>query len=138
MKSVKITYWVTTLIIFLFDSALPAFTSNTQLAIDGIRHLGFPDYFRHELTVFKVIGGILLIVPAIPARFKEWAYVGFGISFISAFVANAAVTGFNGLAFFPLIALAILVVSYICYHKLNNYGRAHNTNGITGRPANAA
>lgn len=118
MKSVRITYWVTTIIIFLFDSVLPAFTSNTQVAIDGIRHLGFPDYFRYELTVFKVIGGILLVVPAIPARFKEWAYAGFGISFISAAVANAAVTGFNGLAIFPLIVLAILIVSYICYHKL--------------------
>jgi len=118
MKSVKITYWVTTLIIFLLDSVLPAFTSNSQAAVEGIRHLGYPDYFRVQLTVFKVIGGILLIVPAIPARFKEWAYVGFGISFISAAVANAAVTGLNGFVFIPLFALAILIVSYICYHKL--------------------
>ncbi len=77
-------YWGTTDLIFLPDSIIPAFTFNTELAKQGIGRLGYPDYFRIELAVFKIIGGILLILSAVPALYKEWAYVGFGINFISA------------------------------------------------------
>ena len=121
MKKDKIIFWVSTSIIFLFDTVMPALTSHTQLAIDGIQHLGFPDYFRVQLTVFKVIGGMLLIFPKVPSRLKEWAYVGFGINFISASIAHGAVDGLDFQTFFPLIILAILVVSYTHYHKLRNH-----------------
>lgn len=126
MKKYKITFWTSTIVIFLLDAVIPALTSHTQLAVEGIRHLGFPDYFRVQLTVFKVIGGMLLVVPQVKARFKEWAYVGFGINFISACVAHAAVDGLNFQTFIPLIALAILIVSYASYHKLtaeDNYSQ---------------
>src|SRR6478672_4243385 len=113
MKTTKIIYWTATIIIFLFDGLLPALTSNTELAKQGISHLGYPDYFRVILTVFKIIGGIVLIVPGISARFKEWAYVGFGISFICAAASNWAVDGFSGLVLFPITAFVILAVSYI-------------------------
>lgn len=121
MKKDKIIYWVTTSIIFLFDTVMPALTSHTELAIEGIRHLGYPDYFRVQLTIFKVIGGLLLIIPQVPARLKEWAYVGFGISFISAAIGHGVVDGVNGQTFLPLIIFAILAVSYVYYHKLNDH-----------------
>ena len=56
MKTTKIIYWTTTILIFLFDGLMPALTSNTELASQGISHLGYPDYFRVMLTFFKVIG----------------------------------------------------------------------------------
>jgi hypothetical protein len=118
MKKDKIIYWTATSLIFLFDTLMPALTFQTQLAVEGIRHLGYPDYFRIQLTIFKIIGGLLLIIPQVPARFKEWAYVGFGISFISAFVGHAAVDGVNSQTFLPLIILAILIVSYVYFHKI--------------------
>ena len=118
MKKIKIIYWIATTIIFLFEGVMPALTSNTQLAIDGIRHLGYPDYFRVMLTVFKVIGTIVLILPMIGRRYKEWAYAGLGITFISAFISHTAIDGFSFQSFFPLIIFAILVSSYICYDKL--------------------
>jgi len=118
-KSNKITYWIVTSIIFAFDSLIPAFTSNTQLAIDSIRRLGYPDYFRVELTVFKVLGGLALILPMVPRRYKEWAYAGFGINFISAFIANWATDGFSGLVFIPLVLLALLVISYVTYNRIS-------------------
>ena len=118
MKKDKIIYWVATTIIFLFDAVMPALTSHTQLAIEGIQHLGYPDYFRVQLTIFKVIGGVLLITPQVPSRFKEWAYVGFGINFISAFIGHAVVDGVNGQTFFPLFILAVLIISYTFYHRI--------------------
>ena len=118
MRRNKIIYWIFTGIIFAFDSLIPALTSNTQLAIDGIRRLGFPDYFRVELTVFKVLGGIVLILPMVPRRYKEWAYAGFGINFISATVATWVVGGFSPNIILPLVLLAMLVISYVTYNRL--------------------
>ena len=118
MKRTKIIYWTTTLLIFLMDGLMPALTSHTDLAKEGIRHLGYPDYFRVMLTVFKVIGALLLIIPFVKGRYKEWAYAGFGFSFIAAAASHWVVDGFNGQTIFPLVAFAILAVSYIYYHKL--------------------
>jgi hypothetical protein len=118
-KSDKIVYWIFTSIIVLFDSVMPAFTFNTQLAKDGISHLGYPDYFRIELSIFKIIGGIVLIFPFIPKRLKEWAYFGFALDFISAFIGHFIVDGFNGESIFPLVMLIFLIISYVYYHKLN-------------------
>ena len=94
MKTTKITYWTATIIIFLLDGLMPALTSNTELAKQGISHLGYPDYFRVLLTVFKIIGAILLIVPAVKGRIKEWAYAGFSFNFVSAAVSHWVVDGF--------------------------------------------
>jgi hypothetical protein len=118
MKTNKIIFWFTTALIFLFEGVMPAFTSQTEMAREGIRHLGYPEYFGVMLTVFKVLGALALIIPQVPARVKEWAYAGFAIDFIAAFISNAAVDGFTGLTFFPLIVLLVLVLSYIYYNKI--------------------
>jgi hypothetical protein len=127
MKKDKIIYWVTTSIIFLWDGVMPAFTSHTPLAVEGIRHLGYPDYFRVMLTVFKVAGSIILILPYFRGRIKEWAYAGFTYIFIAATVSTAAIDGLGPNVLFPLVILGILVVSYLYYHK--TYGvNAKNLN----------
>ncbi len=117
MKKYKIIFWVTTTLIFLFEGVMPAFTSQTEMTKECIRHLGYPAYFGVMLMVFKVLGALALIIPQVPARVKEWAYAGFAIDFIAAFVSNAAVDGINGMTFFPLIVLAVLAGSYVYYHK---------------------
>jgi hypothetical protein len=119
MKQTKIIFWTATVIIFLFETVMPALTFNTELAKSGISHLGFPAYFGSMLIIFKILGGLTLIIPSIPARVKEWAYAGFAFNFISASVAHAAVDGFNFQTFFPLIIFGILIASYISWHKLN-------------------
>jgi hypothetical protein len=119
MKTTKILYWTTTILIFLFEGVVPALTSHTPIAVEGIKHLGYPDYFRVMLTVFKVAGALVLIVPMLKGRYKEWAYAGFGIVFLGAAVSHCAVDGFNGQTVFPLVIFGILITSYISYHKLN-------------------
>ncbi len=118
MKKTKIFYWATTIIIFLLEGLMPALTSNSELAKQGISHLGYPDYFRVMLTVFKVIGALVLILPRIQMRFKEWAYAGFGIDFICAAASHWVVDGFGGEVIFPLVVFVLLAVSYVCYHRL--------------------
>jgi hypothetical protein len=119
MKTIKIIYWTTTIIFFLFDGVMPALTSHTKMAVDSIRHLGYPDYFRVMLTVFKVTGALVLILPQIKGRFKEWAYAGFAITLIAATVSHLAVEGLTSILIVPVFAFAVLATSYITYHKLN-------------------
>lgn len=119
LKATNIMYSVSTIIFVLFDS-VGALFFNTPVAIEGIRHMGFPDYFRVELGIGKIIGGVLLIIPAIPQRFKEWAYVGFGISCISATIGHLAIGTQPTDALMPLVVLMILTVSYICNIKRVN------------------
>ncbi|MDC7999925.1 DoxX family protein [Aequorivita todarodis] len=118
MKTNKILFWTATIIIFLFEGVMPALTSQTELAKESIRHLGYPDYFGVALVVFKVLGALILIIPSIPKRLKEWAYAGFTFDFLFACISNWAVDGFGFNAVFPLIILAILMVSYRYYHKI--------------------
>jgi len=126
MKSAKIIFWISTIIIFLFEGVMPALTSQTEMAKEGIRHLGYPSYFGIMLTVFKVLGSLAITIPQVPARVKEWAYAGLSFDFISAFISYWAVDGLNMLALFPIVVLAILMVSYIYYHKINSLQKQRN------------
>jgi hypothetical protein len=137
MKSTKIVFWIATSLFVLFEGVLPALTFNSQLAKDGIHHLGYPDYFRVLLTFYKVIGAIILILPMAKGVIKEWAYAGFTFNLISAFVSNTTVDGFNGQSFFPLIVLAVLATSYFSYksllkHRVNIEGKHKSEYSVSG------
>jgi len=117
MKKYTIMFWISTTAIFLFEGVMSTVSFNSPLALEGITSLGYPVYFGTMLMVFKVLGSLALIIPAIPSRIKEWAYAGFGIDFIVAFISLWVVNGLQGITFFPLVVLAVLVVSYVSYHK---------------------
>lgn len=118
MKTLKIYFWFSTVFLFLFEGVVPAFTSQTALAKQGIRSLGYPEYFGNTLVVFKVLGTLALILPFIPARIKEWAYAGFTFVFLFAFISHCYLEGFTTMALFPLVVMGILMVSYFSFHKL--------------------
>lgn len=119
MKKAKIVFWVTTIIIFLFESVMSGLTWNTPMAQQGMTSLGYPYYFSGLIMVFKVLGGFALIIPAVSPRIKEWAYAGFGIDFICAFVSLLIVNGLNAMTLFPLAFFVILIFSYRAYHKIH-------------------
>jgi hypothetical protein len=119
MKKEKIIFWTATIIIALFEGVMPALTSQTELAKEGIRHLGYPEYFGNTLVVFKVLGVLALVIPQIPKRVKEWAYAGFAFDFIFASISHGVVDGMNVQTIFPMFVLGILAVSYVYYHKLS-------------------
>lgn len=117
MKAVKITYWITTgLIVLGMLANVYNYFFNPALTV-AFAHLGFPDWFRVELGIAKLLGAIALAIPAIPTRIKEWAYFGFSISFSSAILAhyNAGDPVFNLIA--PFVILLLLVASYVSFHK---------------------
>jgi uncharacterized membrane protein YphA (DoxX/SURF4 family) len=122
MKRNKIIFWITTGII----SAMMLFSAFNYITNDEMKnafvHLGFPSYFRVELAIAKILGAIALLLP-IPARLKEISYVGFAITFVSAFVAHLSSGDPFSYAIMPLFFLGLLVVSYIFYYKTNNLQR---------------
>ncbi len=119
MKKNKIAYWITTSLIILMEGVMPALTSQTKLAKEGISHLGYPEYFGNALVVFKILGALILIIPKLPRKLKELAYAGFTFNFLFASISHGAVDGVNFQTFFPFIILAILATSYYNYTKLN-------------------
>ncbi len=120
MKKAKILFWITTIIIFLGEGVMPALTGHSEMAIQGITHLGYPVYFVTILTVFKVLGAIVLIIPKFPAQIKEWAYAGFGFDFIFAFISIWIVDGINVGLLLPIAAFVILAISYVNYYKIKS------------------
>lgn len=88
-KARSIIYWGATALFCL----QMGFTAYAQLKLPQVAqafaHLGFPDYFRVELSLAKLAGVVVLLLPA-PARLKEWTYAGFAFDLASALVAHFA------------------------------------------------
>ncbi len=89
-RGTVIGYWIVTALFCLQIG----FTAYAQLRLPQVAemftHLGFPAYFRVELSWAKLLGVVLLLAP-VPARLKEWAYAGFAITLASALIAHFAV-----------------------------------------------
>lgn len=116
MKSTKIMYWVSTSIICLFAST--AIMMNSEMAKEGTTHLGIPRWLGLEVSISQLIGLVLLIVPAVPARVKEWAYVGFGILYITAAIAHISMGDPIGNTIMAIAFFGLLLLSYSSFHKL--------------------
>lgn len=112
-------FWIPAILIFLFEGVMPLFTFNSEMAKQGISALGYPEYFGYMLVAFKVIGSILLVAPFVPKRLKEWVFAGFAFDFICAFISLVVVYGFGSMIILPLVALVVLAIAYVGYHKLN-------------------
>src|SRR4029434_3241594 len=82
--------------------------------------LGFPAYFRVELSLAKLLGVVLLLAP-VPARLKEWAYAGFAINLASGLMPHVAV-GDGPEAWGFAVATGVLWgVSYLVWRRLQGY-----------------
>ena len=89
-KGIVAGFWIVTALFCLQIG----FTAYAQLRLpqvaEAFTHLGFPAYFRVELSLAKFLGLLLLIAP-VPSRLKEWAYAGFAIDIASALIAHFSV-----------------------------------------------
>ena len=116
-KKTKIIYWVTTGLLALF--ILPGiFFMKSEMALEGTKHLGLPNWLHVEVGIGQFIGGLILIIPVINARIKEWAYVGIGIVYLSALIAHLSVDGVIAMSFLPLVFFVLLIISYVYFRKI--------------------
>jgi hypothetical protein len=117
MKKDKIIFWVTTILIFVFEGVLTALFSQKPESKIMMNHLGYPAYFGIALDIAKVLGSIVLVIPVLPKRLIGLAYAGFVYDFIFAGISNTVVDGFGAGTIFPVVTMAVLAVSYIYYNK---------------------
>jgi DoxX-like family len=117
MNKNNIIYWVTT---GLFG-AMMLFSGYSYFANPEVGAMfaktGFPDFFRTELGAAKIIGALALLIPQVPARVKEWAYVGFGILLLSASYTHFSLGDPAQNIITPLVFLVVLAVSNIYLNK---------------------
>lgn len=89
-KATTVVYWIVTALFCLHMG----FTAYAQLRLpqvaEAFTHLGFPAYFRVELSWAKLLGLVLILTP-VPPRLKEWAYAGFAVTLASALIAHLSV-----------------------------------------------
>ena len=113
----KIIYWGSTglLSVMMVMSAMAYFT-NPEVK-EGFNQIGYPGYFRVELGIAKIIGVVVLLIPSLPLKVKEWGYDGFGITFISAFIAHFVNDDPVSAMLMPWVALALLITSRVYLTK---------------------
>jgi hypothetical protein len=117
-KTIKIIYWVLTVIFVLFmvmDGG--AGIAREKTGQEVMRHLGYPIYIMVITGVFKVLGAIAIAQNSLKT-IKEWAFAGFFINFAGAFASRAFVGDGIGLLMFPLV---ILIVMFILYYFWKRY-----------------
>lgn len=123
MQRNNILYWTTTLMVTLMTAMAGIMYFAKPEIAQAFVHLGFPDYFRKELGIAKLIAALVIVLPMVPLRVKEWAYAGLGITFTSAIIAHTAVDGI-ATATAPIISLVLLVASYVFLHRRQTAGAA--------------
>jgi hypothetical protein len=116
-KAATVAYWV---VIVLFCLQI-GFTGYAQLRLPQVAqmftHLGFPAYFRVELSWAKFVGVALLLAP-VPVRLKEWAHAGFAITLASALIAHFAVGDGPEVWIWAAATGVLWAFSYILWRRL--------------------
>jgi hypothetical protein len=116
---VRIGAWVSTgtfAAIFAVSGAL--LFLGPQDVVTNIRHLGYPDYFRRLLGLAKLLGVASLVFPLPSPIPREWAYAGFTFTCIAAAVSHAMSGDPTAKVASPLVALALLVTSYVLRRRV--------------------
>jgi len=112
MTSRLITYWTCTLVVaFIFISSGICYAIGLPQVVAGVLHLGYPRYFVTLLGIWKVLGGIVILLPAFP-RLKEWAYAGMIFDLTSAAYSSAATGNEWWHVLAPLSVTAVVVASW--------------------------
>ena len=90
MKIRTIAYWITTglsAFVFLLGGAFDA--ARPDSVVDIMAKLGYASYVAVILGVWKVLGGVVVLIPRFP-RLKEWAYAGMVFDLTGAAASHAA------------------------------------------------
>ena len=117
-KVSTILFWIFTAL-FCLEMSFTAYYELLPQGAQAFTRLGFPNGdFRWELSLAKLLGVVVLLIPLVPARLKEWAYAGFAINLISAIIAHLSISD-RLLAFVPSTLTSVLwAASYFFWRRL--------------------
>jgi hypothetical protein len=117
-KGIVVGFWISTALLCV----QMGFTAFAQLKLpqvaEAFTHLGFPSYFRIELSWAKFLAIAVLLAPPVPSRLKEWAYAGFATTLVSALIAHFAVGDGPEAWSFAAGTCVLWALSYFFWRKL--------------------
>ncbi len=106
-KTTTILFWIFTGL-FCLEMCFTAYYELLPQGAQAFTRLGFSNsYFRLELSLAKLVGVAVLLVPMAGPRLKEWAYAGFAINLVSAILAHLSISD-RRLAFVPSTLTSVL------------------------------
>jgi hypothetical protein len=112
MKTTKILYRVSTILLALF--ILPGFFYlNSEMAKQGMLHIGAPAWLGHLVGYGQPLGILLILIPMVWHRLKERAYVALGIIYLGALYAHLIIDWICSDVIFSTCYFWI-VVNFIC------------------------
>jgi uncharacterized membrane protein YphA (DoxX/SURF4 family) len=120
MQLKRIGYWVATAAIVLETRAGWGDGSGAwgtelvagQPVVQIVTHEGYPLYVLTILGVWKLLGGITLLIPRFP-RLKEWAYAGIFFELTGALASGLVRGGNPGTVIWsPLILVTLAIASW--------------------------
>ncbi|QNM86840.1 DoxX family protein [Polaribacter pectinis] len=118
MKTNKIVYYISTgllTLLMLFSAGMYIF--NHAEVAGMFANFGYPTYIIYPYAIAKLLG--LTAIWFIGNKtLKEWAYAGFFFAFIFAFFAHFMIG--DGEQMGAVVAMILLIVSYIFNKKINN------------------
>ncbi len=120
MKKINLIYWIMTglfAVMMLYSGISEMLNGPESKAV--MDHLHYPDYLSPFIGFLKVLGIIVILIPAYPG-IKEWAYAGFFFDLTGATFSQIAMDGINPLIFLMLLPYAFLFISYYYFHKKQN------------------
>lgn len=119
MKKLNLIYWIVTALFsaFMIFSSYGGIMLHPEAVSLLHEHLGYPVYFIQLISWSKVVGAIVLLLPVVPARVKEWAYFGFfidlGAGAYSFHAVGDPVAGWAPM----LLFIGVLIAAYLLHHK---------------------
>jgi len=118
-KTTNTIYWVSTIIfgglmIFSAVGGIQPTEDAIKLMHDG---LGYPVYFIQFISIAKLIGSIVILIPGLKS-IKEWAYAGLFFDLAGAVYSGVASSGkFDPMMLSMLAWIIPGIVSYYYWHK---------------------
>ncbi len=118
MKKTNIIYWIFTGLAaaMMLLSSIPDIMNDPEAIKIVSTHMGYPKYFIPLIGWAKILGVIGILIPGFP-RVKEWAYAGLVFDLLCAIASFIALGDPFADWVCMLLPLALVMCSYIYYHK---------------------
>lgn len=113
----SILYWTATIIFtafLLMDGG--AGLAREATGREVLAHLGYPVYLMSILGGFKIAAALAILQTWI-AVIKEWAFAGFWINCIGAFLSRAFVGDSGATLVLPFVFLGVSIIPYLLWKK---------------------
>ena len=118
-RSLTVSYWIAT-VIFALLLVMDGIGGVTQMeeGKEVLRHLGYPMYLLTLTGTAKLLAAAAVLQTKF-RTIKEWAFAGFAINCVGAFWSRTAVGDGVDLLIFPIVFLAIMLVPYVLWKKID-------------------